>query len=374
MSAAVDIPVDAVALVDKLLHKAREIGASDLHLDPGPQTTCVRARRDGVLTQVQTLPTPALERVVGRLKTLADLLVYRTDVPQEGRITCERSATGDEVRVATFPSLYGERVALRFPAPDVDQLQLADLLLDGPVRDALRVALAETEGVVLLTGPSGSGKTSTLYGCLAELAAHDSGRCLVSVEDPIERHVDGVVQSQVQPAVGMDFARALRSLLRQDPDVIMVGEIRDAQTAKCVCEAGLTGHLVLSTLHAGTAPRVFARLLEMGIEPFVLTSVVRGVLAQRLLRRVCEKCQASEGKASCAACQGTGYAGRILIASWLPMTEEFGQAVMRRADSAELTAVACASGMQTLREAASDAVAAGLTTVAECVRVLGRRS
>ncbi len=345
----------ATEAVDRLLRRARESGASDLHLDPDERGLLVRARRDGALEEVEVLPAALLSTVLGRLKSLSDLLVYRTDVPQEGRIPSDRSPTGAEVRVATFPTILGERAALRLDAPeagtpDLEGLGLPPLLLAG-----LRRAVEQPSGAVFLTGPSGSGKTTTLYACIRHLAAAGRPRSIVTVEDPVERRLPGVTQTQVNPAAGLDFARALRSLLRQDPEVILVGEIRDRETAAIALEAGLTGHLVVSTVHAGTAPGVFARLLEMGVEPFVLTTAVRGVLGQRLVRRR----------------EGAGYRGRRLLAEWLPMTSGLREAILARADAEGLAAAAAEGGYRSIREEAAALVAAGGTTAEEIERVLG---
>ena len=324
----------AVAVVEELLLRAQAEGASDIHLDPGPGGVAVTLRRDGVLVPADNLPAEWATRLVGRVKTLADLLSYRTDLPQEGRIPSERSPIGCEVRVATYPVLDGERIALRLDSPDTAPEGIESLGLSERVRDGLAGALAQPEGVVLVTGPSGSGKTTSLYACVRHLLAASPRRSIVTVEDPVERRIPGVAQSEVNPAAGLDFARALRSLLRQDPDVLLIGEIRDRETANSVLEAGLTGHLVLSTIHAGTGSQVFTRLLDMGIEPFVLRSAVRGVLAQRLVRR-------SDGDG--------GFRGRVPVADWMPYGRED-----------------CG-----LRDEAARLVEAGTTTRKEIERVLG---
>jgi type II secretory ATPase GspE/PulE/Tfp pilus assembly ATPase PilB-like protein len=346
----------AVATVQRLLQRARALGASDLCLEPAEDGVRVVVRRDGVLEALETLPADLGPRLVGRLKALADLLAYRTDVPQEGRVPRDRSGADVEVRVATFPTLLGERVALRLDAPDGAPADLAALGLPDATEGALRAALDQPEGVILLTGPSGSGKTTTLHACLRHLLAQPVPRSLFTLEDPIERRVRGVTQTQVGGE--LTFARALRSLLRQDPDVILVGEIRDRETAAIALEAGLTGHLVASTVHAGTGTQVHTRLLEMGVEPFVATTAVRGVLAQRLLRR--------------RAPDGPGYAGRVVVAEWLPTTPALKAAILRRADGEELEAAAARDGHRTLRQEAERLVEEGVTSREEVDRVLGR--
>ncbi len=349
-------PGTAVEVVEHLLRRARGAGASDLHVDPESDGIVASVRRDGVLEVLERLPSAIGPRLVGRFKALADLLAYRSDLPQEGRIPADRTGLGIEARVATYPTLLGERVAVRLDASDSPVGTLESLGLPPAALEGLSAALAHPEGVVLLTGPSGSGKTTTLYAALSRLASGEPRRAVVTVEDPVERRLPGVVQTEVNPAAGLTFARALRSLLRQDPDAILVGEIRDRETASVALEAGLTGHLVASTLHAGTAPLVFARLLDLGVEPFVLTSAVRGVLAQRLLRR-------SDGRG--------GYAGRVLIAQWLPVDEAVRRAVLARADGTALAEVARENGVASLRDAALDLVEQGLTTRSEVDRVLG---
>ncbi len=349
-------PETAPDAVDRLLERARALGASDLHLDPDEGGMVVKARRDGVLEALERLPPSLSTQVIGRLKSLADLLVYRTDVPQEGRIAAARSPIGRELRVATYPALVGRRAALRFDTPEGAVLDLDGLGLRPAVLADLRAGIERREGAVLLTGPSGSGKTTTLYACVRHIAAAPMARSIVTVEDPVERRVPGATQTQVNPAAGLTFARALRSLLRQDPEVILVGEIRDRETAAIALEAALTGHLVISTVHAGTAPGVFARLLDMGVEPFVLTTAVRGVLGQRLVRR-------------CAP--GGGYRERLLVAEWLPMSPGLRRAVLARADGEALAEAARADGFRPLRDEALDRAASGRTTRDVVGRVLG---
>jgi general secretion pathway protein E len=358
----------AVDSVQRLFELACEMGASDLHVEPDGTAVTVRARKDGVLVPMEPLPAEIGARVVGRVKALADLLAYRTDVPQEGRIAADRSGVGVEIRVATYPTIHGERIALRFDAPEAAAMQLAALGLPAAALAGLRAAIERPDGVVLLTGPSGSGKTTTLYACLRHVAERIPRRSIVTVEDPVERRVPGVTQTQVAPAAGLDFARALRSILRQDPEVLLVGEIRDRETAGIALEAGLTGHLVASTIHAGTATNVFARLTDMGVEPFVVTTAVRGVLAQRLLRRRCPDCDPSP---ACPTCAGTGYRGRLLLAEWLEVTPALRAAILARGDGDALAAAAREGGARTLRDEALALVESGLTTREEVDRVLG---
>ncbi len=342
--------------VERLFRLAHDLGASDLHLDPTEDAFVATVRRDGILEPLETLSKDLHPRVVGRLKALADLLAYRTDVPQEGRIPADRTGLGTEIRIATYPTVVGERVAVRLEASAGAPKTLADLGLPDPVRAALEHTLDQPEGVILLTGPSGSGKTTTLYAALAHLLANGRRRAVVTVEDPVERRVAGVAQTQVDVAAGLTFARALRSLLRQDPDVLLVGEIRDRETAAVALEAGLTGHLVASTIHAGRAPLVFARLLDLGVEPFAITTAVRGVLAQRLVRR-----RSPDGRLE----------GRMLVAEWLPMSAPLRRAILARGDGETLANAAREAGAVSIDDAAQDLVNRGLTTREEIRRVLG---
>jgi type II secretory ATPase GspE/PulE/Tfp pilus assembly ATPase PilB-like protein len=300
---------------------------------------------------------------------MSELLTYRVDVPQEGRIRVTDGGNGEDMRVSTFPTVHGEKAVVRIFHAAAELLELGQLGLPPEIERDLTALLQERSGAIFLTGPSGSGKTTTIYACLRRLAGGGAGRHIVTIEDPVERWIEGVSQSQARPGSAFDFARGLRSLLRQDPDVIMVGETRDPETAAAATEAALTGHLVFSTLHAGSACGVIGRLLEMGIEPYVLTSGVRGILNQRLLRRLCEKCR--NAPRGCAACGGAGYDGRLLIAELLTIDAPIRQAILAKADTETLEAVAGRSGLKTIRHAADEAIAAGRTTIEEVLRVLG---
>ena len=279
-------PRYATDAVERVLSAARSNGASDVHFQPGRDGLNLTWRIDGVLLPVASIPIRIAPNIVARLKVLAELLTYRTDVPQEGRI---RGAPGEvEMRVSTFPTLFGEKAVVRMFASPGLFLRLADLGLPEAVRDGLGQLLGETSGAIVLSGPAGSGKTTTIYACLRELAARSSGqRSLATLEDPIESVVPGVAQSQVNLAAGLTLESGLKSLLRQDPEVIAIGEIRDRATAETALQAALTGHLILTTFHAGSACEVIGRLLDMGIEPYVLRSGLRAVVAQRLVRRLC---------------------------------------------------------------------------------------
>jgi type II secretory ATPase GspE/PulE/Tfp pilus assembly ATPase PilB-like protein len=366
-------PLYATQFVDLLLAAAREVGASDVHLHPQVGRSMassyeVRWRIDGVLQTLGEFPRGSAADIVARLKVLAGLLTYRTDVPQEGRIRDELSPAGVEMRVSTFPTLHGERAVVRLFAGQSQFLYPQDLGLPTEIETALLQLLGETSGAVLITGPAGSGKTTTAYACVREVVrGGQGGRSVVSLEDPIEMALPGVSQSHVQPAAGFDLATGLRSLMRQDPEVILVGEIRDRPTAETVFQAALTGHLVLSTFHAGSAAGGISRLIDMGIEPYVLRSGVRALLHQRLVRQLCA-C-ASVG---CAECRHTGYRGRMVLAEMLPpLVGELGEAVLARRDAVELARLAAAVGMIAVSQRARAAIEARATDQAEIHRVLG---
>lgn len=375
----------AVDLVDLILEESRRASASDVHLQPTPEGLEMRWRIDGVLRQIALLPPSLSVNVVARLKVLSELLTYRTDVPQEGRI---RGTTGQgEVRVSTFPTLHGEKAVIRLFASSGRFLRLDDLGLSVDVRDALSRALRETSGAILLTGPSGSGKTTTIYACLRELVAdHQGRRSLTTLEDPIEVAVSGVTQSQVNPSAGFDLATGLRSLLRQDPEVIAVGEVRDRPTAEVAFQASLTGHLVLSTFHAGSAAGAIGRLSDMGIEPYLLRSGLLAVVSQRLVRTLCDCARNDDNPGSrlglpvervrvpvgCLECGGTGYRGRMVLAELLdPERLGIGSAILGRQDVRAIERQALENGMVDRWQRACRAIEAGLTSPAEVRRVLG---
>ena len=374
-------------LVTAILARARTAHASDVHLAPAADQLNMHWRIDGVLQKISSFPSDLAPRIVARLKVLSQLLTYRTDIPQEGRLHEQASPVADEVRISTFPTLFGEKAVVRLFAGAEKYQQLDGLGLPSEIVEPLRRLLEETGGVILLTGPAGSGKTTTIYAALRELAdKSQGGRSLVSLEDPIEVVVPGVSQSQVNPAAGFDMAGGLRSLLRQDPEVIMVGEIRDRSTAETVFQASLTGHLVLTTFHAGGAVQAINRLSDMGIEPYLLRSGVRAILCQRLLRRLCSCAKSSADDEArlglpvgvvriptgCQECAGTGYRGRFVLTEMLlPSHSELGRAILSRSDAGELERLAVEAGMVTQRQRACEAVAAGWTSPAEVRRVLG---
>lgn len=340
-------PDGVPALVDALVAEARRKGASDLHVEPGRDTMEVRLRVDGVLETLASLPVHLAANVAARCKVLAGLLTYRIDIPQEGGFRDEAG----EGRVSTFPVVHGEKVVIRFFQPGPDR-NLDSLGFEPRVAEAIRLALDGREGMILLTGPSGSGKTTTIYACLRRLAA--AGRQVCTLEDPVEREIPGITQSSIRPAAGFDFARGLRSLLRQDPEAIMIGEIRDPETAESALRAALTGHLVIATIHATSAPGAASRLLDMGLEPYLLTGALRAILHQRLVR-------------------SAGEAGRFPLAELLVPGAAFRKALLGRADAEGLFAAAQADGMEPLAVVAGRAIASGQTNEAAVNQALGRQ-
>ncbi len=361
-------PERVAFLVSNILEKANECKATDVYVEPWVDKLQVYFRVDGVMLHITDLPKELGPNIIARLKFLANLLSYRQDIPQEGRIAQADSRKGVEVRVSTFPTIHGERVALRLFRHENKQFILDELGLEPGVLKNLKEAIGERTGAILFTGPGGSGKTTSIYSCLSHIAKTEkTRRHIVTLEDPVEQVLEGVSQTQVSPGTGFDFSLGLRSLLRQDPEVILVGEMRDSETARVAIEAALSGHLLFSTLHAGSSCGVISRLLEMGIEPYLLTSSLRLILNQRLLRKVCHRCN---GK-GCAACNNTGYHGRILLLEAMVLNAEIRCAILQRADRTILESVFVNSGGIPLISHALAAVKAGLTTREEVLRILG---
>jgi type II secretory ATPase GspE/PulE/Tfp pilus assembly ATPase PilB-like protein len=381
-------------LVDVILSDAVSRSASDVHFEPTHRSVEVRYRIDGVLQAAAELTRELSPNVVARLKVKAELLTYRMDIPQEGRVQDSIAQHGVDMRVSTFPTIHGEKVVVRIFDPTGRTLDLDQLGMPAAVLSALRGMLRERTGAILLTGPSGSGKTTTIYGCLRELVqSSGGGRHIVTIEDPVEQVIEGVSQSQARPGHEFDFARGLRSLLRQDPEVIMIGEVRDPETASIAVEAALTGHLVISTLHAGSACGVVNRLLEMGVEPYLLTSGLRAILNQRLVRRLCTQCRQPTGgveqtpqerntatsaaqeyrSVGCIECSMTGYRGRMLLAELLTLDDALRHAILDKSDTATLERVTASSLYASLWSSAEQSVVTGLSTWDEIERVLGPR-
>jgi type II secretory ATPase GspE/PulE/Tfp pilus assembly ATPase PilB-like protein len=363
-----------------LLEDAAASGVSDVHLNPGAEGLDVFYRHDGVLQPRARIAPDRAERFLGKVKVLAGLLTYRKDIPQDGQIPAAEAGGKTDVRVSFFPTVLGEKAVLRFFLHGPEKFELDLLGFSQETVERLRAAAAKPDGVLLLTGPSGSGKTTTIYALLAEIVRPGVVlRHVVTIEDPVEHGVPGITQTQVNPPAGLTFAASLRSLLRQDPQVIMVGEIRDRETARVAMEAGLTGHLVISTLHTGTAAGVVTRLFEMGIEPHVLTASLSLVLAQRLARRRCPSCEKGpvpsgrlEARAEgCDACQGTGFRGRQVFGEMLVVDEVLRKALADAPSRERLEELAVSRGMTPLRAEAERLVREGTTTEEEVRRVLG---
>ena len=371
-------PSDAVSLVDEALAKATASGASDVHFEPTESGLVIKFRLDGVLKTVETLPKALAENVITRLKVLGGLLTYRNDIPQEGRIETPRTGRDGVIdrRLAVFPTICGQRAVVRLL---YRQEQLGDLSQLGfceQIEQALCNIAGSNHGMLLLTGPAGSGKSTTLAALLRYVLATYPGKSVVTLEDPVEIRIEGATQVQITPHGSMDFPTALRSLLRQDPQVLMIGEIRDAETAKIAVEAGLTGHLLMSTMHSGTPAGALLRLLEMGIEPYQVTSSVSAVVNQRLVRRLCAKCrrQGADGlfeAVGCEQCLATGYRGRVLIAEMVQLDGPLRKAILAKADMDELQAVVAERGHNSLIEDGERLVADGTTTQEELRMVRG---
>ncbi len=361
----------AIRLVNATLYDALKTGASDVHLESDPGGMNVKFRIDGVLAPVRRVESPELAvHSISRIKVMAQLDIAERRVPQDGRLQIVYQGRSIDVRVSIMPSIHGEDAVLRILdrqhlAQSLAGLTLAKLGFDLPMQTALRALCRKPHGMLLVTGPTGSGKTTTLYAAIAE--THESRDKIITIEDPVEYQLSGVLQIPVNEKKGLTFARGLRSILRHDPDKILVGEIRDAETAQIAVQSALTGHLVFTTVHANTVFDVVGRFEQFGIDSYTFASAINGVLAQRLLRRVCPKCAgASSG---CAACRGTGYSGRFALGELLTMTPALKAMIARRAPQAEIQAEAALSGWRGLRDQALEAVSAGITTMEEVERV-----
>src|SRR5438309_5717909 len=382
-----------VRLVNSVLFQAAEDGASDIHFEPQEDSLVVRYRIDGVLQEVQRIPKRMTPGVTTRLKVLAKLDIAERRKPQDGRISLNAAAAGRmlDVRVATLPTVEGESVVMRLLDKSKKPPTLEEVGLGTVMQERLRELIHQPTGALLVTGPTGSGKSTTLFAAMSEINRPEIN--VITVEDPVEYRLGGLNQVQINPRAGLTFATALRSILRSDPDVVMVGEIRDVETAKISIEAALTGHFVLSTLHTNDAPSALSRLNEMGVEPFLTGAAVTGVLAQRLARRLCEHCkelyvpnkdelfaaripeELRHGKTElyrrngCVRCRQTGYSGRIGVFQLLAMDEELSALAARKASHEELERAALDGGMSTLWADGIEKVAAGLTSVEELARV-----
>ncbi|NDF06385.1 MAG: type II secretion system protein GspE, partial [Betaproteobacteria bacterium] len=349
--------------LNALLMQAARDGASDIHIEPYERHSSVRFRIDGTLREV-VQPNRALHAaLISRLKIMADLDIAEKRLPQDGRISLRLGQRAIDVRVSTLPGAHGERAVLRLLDKSQSRLTLASVGMQGATLQRFEQLITQPHGIVLVTGPTGSGKTTTLYAALQQLdAAHFN---IMTVEDPIEYELSGIGQTQVNPKIDLDFAKALRAILRQDPDIIMIGEIRDKETAQIAIQASLTGHLVLATLHTNDAISAVTRLTDMGVEPFLLSSSLLGVLAQRLVRKICSACQGS----GCATCGHTGYQGRTGIFELLSVDDALRERIHNRAAESELLSAAKRQGMTLMREDGERLVAQGITSAQELLRV-----
>ena len=379
-----------IRLVNTIIGRAVETHASDIHVEPFEDRLRVRYRYDGVLHEADSPAARLAPAIISRIKIMAKLDIAERRLPQDGRIKLAVRGTEIDFRVSTIPSLYGEKVVLRVLDRSSVTFDYVKLGLPANVVTAWSKALELPNGILLVTGPTGSGKTTTLYTGLTAINA--ISRNIVTVEDPIEYQLNGINQIQTKPQIGLTFAALLRSILRQDPDVIMVGEVRDLETAQIAVQAALTGHLVLSTLHTNSAAASITRLRDMGLEDYLLTAVLRGVLAQRLVRRLCDACKreaeappelvtrfglehrAGNGPlrlwhpVGCAQCRSTGYRGRQAIAEFLQPNPEIEHLIFSKADQSEIERAAVSAGMVTMFNAGLDAALAGTTTIEEVAR------
>ncbi|MGE4271580.1 MAG: GspE/PulE family protein [Desulfitobacterium sp.] len=372
-----------IQLVDFLLREAIMLGASDIHWEPGEAILRVRFRIDGKLETKRSFPLRVARNLLARIKIMSGMDVSERRLPQDGRSTLAVNGKTIDLRVSSLPSIYGEKIVVRILDVDATKRTLPSLGMSQENENRLRTLIKEPHGIILVVGPTGSGKTTTLYALLQELISDALN--IVSIEDPVEYQLAGVVSVQVQPKIGLTFAQGLRSILRQDPDVIMIGEIRDEETARIAIAAALTGHLVLSTLHTNTAAEAFTRLLDMGIEPYLVAAVVRGVLSQRLVRRLCNHCKVPWALDSlergvmdlpesihqvykaqgCPLCRETGYSGRIGIHELLLYHQDIKELVLGGKSSHWIEERAIARGMVSLRLDGYRKVQEGLTSLEE---------
>ncbi len=377
-----------IKLVNLLITRAVESRASDIHIEPYEDELKVRYRIDGVLHDVESAPKKLQAAIVSRIKIMAKLNIAERRLPQDGRIKLKVNEKEIDLRVSTIPVLHGESVVMRILLKEGILIDLDQLGFSRDTLTKFAQLIKKPNGIILVTGPTGSGKTTTLYAALDKINSPD--KKIITVEDPIEYHLKGVNQIQVKPQIGLNFANTLRHIVRQDPDIIMIGEIRDLETAEIAIQSALTGHLVFSTLHTNDAPSAITRLIDMGVENFLLSSTIRGILAQRLVRVICPACKVIDNSEvdkeelrvlgiaadtdlyrgmGCEKCSFTGYYGRTGIFELLVVDEHIRRLILGRADSNELRDAARQQGMKTLLEDGADKVKTGITTLSEVLRV-----
>lgn len=365
-----------VRLVNQILHEAISDRATDIHFEMQRDQLTVRRRIDGVLYDTSVPKNIRLLQgaIVSRIKLMSGLDIVERRLPQDGRARVKIGQSGYDLRVSVVPSVHGEDVVIRI-LPATMLFDLSRLGLSEDHRGQLEQSIAAPHGILFVTGPTGSGKSTTLYACLLRLNSRE--RKIITIEDPVEYELAGITQTQVNPKIGLTFALALRSMLRHDPDVMMVGEVRDKETAEIAIQTAMTGHLVLSTLHTNDAAGGSVRLMDMGIEPYLISSTVLAFVAQRLVRVLCPACKESrqEGggavwvKRGCRECNGSGFRGRVAISEILPLTREIQNLIVRRASSRDIREAADRAGMRTLAQDGKDKVLAGITTEEEVLRV-----
>lgn len=385
-----DVSVPAVKCATEILETALALGASDIHLEPAKEQLDIRCRVDGVLQSLTPVPKNLQDPVLSRFKILAGMDIGEKRLPQDGRFQGSWQGKAVDVRVSSLPTLFGEKLVLRLLNQETIQLELGNLGFSQRNLEKLKQALHQPHGLFLVTGPTGSGKSTTLYAALASLDR--KGQNIITVEDPVEYQLPGISQVTVKPKIGLTFARCLRSILRQDPDTIMVGEIRDRETASMSIQAALTGHRVFSTLHTNTAVGAVTRLLDMGVEPYLAASALQAVAGQLLVRRLCPHCKKAyevgesdwerrylklEGPhtlykaVGCEKCRHTGYAGRLPLQEVMVVTGSLRRGISQNRNEGELTAMARQEGLQPLWEDGREKVLLGETSCAELLRVLG---
>jgi general secretion pathway protein E len=370
LEAADDAPI--IRMLNALLTQAAKDGASDIHIEPYERSSSVRFRVDGTLREV-VQPNKALHAaLISRLKIMAELDIAEKRLPQDGRISLRIGGRSIDVRVSTLPSAHGERAVLRLLDKSESKFTLEGLGMSGVVLASFDRLIQQPHGIVLVTGPTGSGKTTTLYASLGRIDTATTN--VLTVEDPVEYELPGIGQTQVNPKIDLSFAKALRAILRQDPDVIMIGEIRDHETAQIAIQASLTGHLVLATLHTNDAPSSVTRLIDMGVEPFLLSSTLLGVQAQRLVRKLCPQCRRQDGNGlwhpvGCEHCSRTGYKGRTGVYELMTVDESMQALIHNRAPELDLISAARAAGLRSMREDGERLVREGITSAEEVIRV-----
>jgi len=370
LEAANDAPI--IRMLNALLTQAAKDGASDIHIEPYERSSSVRFRVDGTLREV-VQPNKALHAaLISRLKIMAELDIAEKRLPQDGRISLRIGGRAIDVRVSTLPSAHGERAVLRLLDKTESKFTLEALGMSGDTLSTFNRLVHQPHGIVLVTGPTGSGKTTTLYASLGRLETSTTN--ILTVEDPVEYELPGIGQTQVNPKIDLTFAKALRAILRQDPDVIMIGEIRDFETAQIAIQASLTGHLVLATVHTNDAPSTVARLIDMGVEPFLLSSSLLGVLAQRLVRKLCPLCkkQGDDGRwhpVGCTECGHSGYKGRTGVYELMTVDDAVQALIHNQSSEAEIIEAARQSGLRSMREDGERLVREGITSLEEVLRV-----